>query len=313
MDSINFDLDPEIRSCPLCSNGSFKILSCEGTFELSRCHNCGMLYTRNPPNAESKKVYYEMMARKRMDSARALGVGYYTLSNQIKSVPLYSQALRAIRDYFPNGTVRIIDVGCAGGLFLLGAQVVEDAFNTDKPSRFDVRGVAFEPMEKRDTETYSGAQVCIIEEAGEKLLNWADVVTMFNVLEHVNDLKKCLQTVTLITRDEGFVLVDVPNSSVMELRGRLLGRWPHLNLYEHINFFTPGRLDDLMRQHGFDCVNRLPGLIQGASGFGVRPTFKQWLRWVLASILFLVTRHRIQVFSHITSVYVSKRRSNTKK
>jgi SAM-dependent methyltransferase len=246
-----------------------------------------------------------------MDTARALGVGYYTLANQIKSAPLYSQALCVIRDYFPNGTVRIVDLGCGGGLFLLGAQVVEDAFNTDKPSRFDVQGVAFDPMEKRDTERYSGVQVCMIEEAGDKLLNWADVVTMFNVLEHVNDLKECLRTVTRIIRDEGFVLVDVPNSSVMALRGRLLGGWPHLNLHEHINYFTPRRLDNLMKRHGLDCVNRLPGLIQGASGFGVRPTLKQWLRWVLASILFLLTRHRIQVFSHITSVYVKKREGNT--
>jgi 2-polyprenyl-3-methyl-5-hydroxy-6-metoxy-1,4-benzoquinol methylase len=270
-----------------------------------------MAYTRNPPTGESKKVYYEMMARRRMDTGRIIGVGYYTLANQIKSVPLYSQALCVIRNYFPNGTVRIVDFGCGGGLFLLGAQVAEDAFNTDRPSRFDVRGVAFDPMEKRDTERYSGVKVCMIEEAGEKLLNWADVVTIFNVLEHVNDLKECLRTVTRIIRDGGFVLVDVPNGSVMALRGRLLGRWPHLNLHEHINYFTPRGLDDLMKRHGFDCVNRLPGLIQGASGFGVRPTLKQWLRWVLASILFLLTQQRIQMFSHITSVYVKKKKGNT--
>lgn len=306
MDFVNFEFQTESRGCPVCSNSSFRILSQEGIFELCCCKNCGMLYTRNPPTIDSKKMFYEAMACRRKDTAGAIGVAHYTLANQIKSIPLYSQALCAIRNHFPNGTVNIVDVGCAGGLFLLGAQVVENGFNIDKPSRFNVRGVAFESREQRDTERYTGAETFMIEEAGEKLRNWADIVTIFNVLEHVNDPGRCLETVNLMLRTGGLVFVDVPNSFVLALRGRVLRRWPHLDLHEHINHFTPRRLDVLMRRQGFDCDSHLPGLVQGASGFGSRPTMKQWARWLVASILFLATRQRLQVFPHMTTVYIRK-------
>jgi 2-polyprenyl-3-methyl-5-hydroxy-6-metoxy-1,4-benzoquinol methylase len=172
----------------------------EGDFELFYCQ-CGMLYTRNPLTAASKQSYYDDMARRCQDSRRKLGTAHYTLANQIKSVPLYSQSIREIIAPFSQGDVNVVDLGCAGGLFLLGLQVVEDEFNIDVASRFKVRGVAFDPREKTDTERYAGCPAFMIEEAGEKLRDWADVVTMFNLLEHVNNPAECLATVRSILRD----------------------------------------------------------------------------------------------------------------
>lgn len=228
----------EIRSCPICQSGRGDKKGQEGRFDLYQCLDCGMLYTRNPMTVESKKTYYEVMADRRRDSLENLKTAHYTLAGQIKSVPLYSHALYAINRLFPTGEVNIADVGCAGGLFLLGAQVVEDGFNLDRPPRFRVCGVAFDQREKADTEMYAGCPVYLFDEARLQLAGWADVVTMFNVLEHVNDPQGCLALVRVILKNGGVLLVDVPNNQVMRWKSKISGRWPSLDLGEHINHFT---------------------------------------------------------------------------
>ncbi len=303
---MTFDFETEMRACPVCNSNAYRLQSRQDVFALVRCRDCGMLYTHNPPTTASKLAYYNEMARRRASSDAAVSRAFFTLANQIKSVPLYSNALCAIRNRYPQGTVHLVDVGCGGGLFLLGAQVAEDAFNIDRVPRFNISGVAFDPMEKRDTEKFAGCPVLMIEQAGEKLSHWADVVTMFNVLEHVNDPAKCLATAKRMLQDAGILVVDVPNNQVVSWRGRFLRRWPRLDLCEHINHFTPATLDRLMKSMGFELSDRLGGLVQAAAGFGLRTTLKQRLRWAVASVLFRATVKKFQVFPHMTVLYVKK-------
>ncbi len=303
---MTFRFETEPRPCPVRNSIARRLESSQETFWLVRCRDCGMLYTHNPPTLASKLAYYATRATRRADTGGAVSAAFYTLANQIKSVRLYSIALRAIRDRYPQDAVNIVDVGCGGGLFLLGAQVVEDAFNIERAPRFNVRGVAFDPMEKRDTEKHAGCPVFMIDQDAEKLADWADVVTMFNVLEHVNDPEKCLRIGRRMLRDDGLLVVDVPNNQLVAWRGKLLNRWPRLDLGEHINHFTPKTLDRLMERSGFRPVSRLLGLVQGAAGFGTSPTPKQRLRWLLAAVLFLATRKKLQIFPHMTVLYAKK-------
>ena len=244
------------------------------------------------------------------DSRSSLHTAFYTLANQIKSIRLYSNAIHAIRQHYPDGDTNIVDVGCAGGLFLLAVQVAEDAFNLDKPSRFNAIGVAFDPKEKKDTEKYSGCQTFMLEDVEKNISNWADVVTMFNVLEHVDHTSHCLRMVRTILKDTGILVIDVPNNQVMKWRVNLLRKWPSLDLGEHINHFTPKTIDLLMELNGFERLGRLPGLIQGASGLGIKPTSKQLIRWIVSNIVFYITMHRVQIFPHMTIIYSKKKRGS---
>ena len=300
---VGFSFQTEERVCPVCGSNAYLAEARQEAFCLGRCRDCSMLYTRNPPTLTSKLEYYGAMARHRMDSTSAVTEAFSTLANQIKSVPLYSLALSAIRNHFPQGSVNLVDVGCAGGLFLLGTQVVEDAFNIDRAPRFNVRGVAADPLEKKDTEMYAGCPVVMLDQAAEVLTDWADVVTMFNVLEHVGNPSGVLGVARQMLRDSGLLLVDVPNNQVVDWHAKVLGHWSHLDLGEHINYFTPQSLDHLMDRSSFRRVRRLRGLIQGASGFGTRPTAREWLRWLFASVAFSATCSKLHVFPHVTGLY----------
>ena len=292
------------RLCPVCGSADREgPLSREGEFALVRCRVCRMLYTHAVRSVEAKTAFYQRLAEQREDTTTALNPAHYGLANQIKSCRLYDRVLTSIRDAFPSGDVHLVDVGCAGGLLLLAAQVVEDGYNCGTAPRFKVRGISIDPREQRETERNVGCPVETPERAAEMWAGWADVVTAMNTLEHVNDPRHMLAGLRAVLRPGGQCIIDVPNNYVLERRAAVQGRWPLLDIGEHINHFVPATLDRLMVESGFVAVERLPGLLRGVESLGVRPSMPQIVRWAGARVVMAMTRGGVQAFPHMTMVY----------
>jgi 2-polyprenyl-3-methyl-5-hydroxy-6-metoxy-1,4-benzoquinol methylase len=295
----------EERDCPACgSSARTGTLSREGEFELVRCRECRMLYTHRVRSIAGKIEHYDQMARERMDTTSGLSPAHYGLANQIKSVGLYERVLQFIVKTMPTGNVNFVDVGCAGGLLLLAAQSV-DGYNCGVPPRFQVRGISIDPRERSETERSVGCPVLFPDEAAEEWAGWADVVTLMNVLEHVDDPLALLGQLKRILKAGGLLVIDVPNNAVVSLRGGVLGRWPELDLGEHINHFVPGTLDGLLTRAGFAPVRRLFGLFRGIEGIAAAPGMRTGMRWFAASAVMVGTMRKVQLFAHMTMAYRS--------
>jgi 2-polyprenyl-3-methyl-5-hydroxy-6-metoxy-1,4-benzoquinol methylase len=83
-----------------------------------------------------------------------------------------------------------------------------------------------------------------------------DVVLFLDVLEHVQDLRFAVSALYNITATNGMVIVSVPDMTTLastELPYQEFSR-------EHINYFTPTSLSNLMVQHGFHTVFQKSGL-----------------------------------------------------
>jgi hypothetical protein len=116
----------EKRYCPAYGGSSRTgTLSREGEYELVRCHDCRMLYTHCVQSIAGKILHYDRLAQERVDTTSGLSPAHYGLANQIKSVPLYERVLQFIVRTIPTGNINFVDVGCAGGLFLLAAQSID--------------------------------------------------------------------------------------------------------------------------------------------------------------------------------------------
>ena len=124
-----------------------------------------------------------------------------------------------------------------------------------------------------------------------------------NTLEHVNAPLQLLSEIKAILRPGGVLVVDVPNNYVLAHRSRLRGRWPVLELGEHINHFTPSTMDQLVASVGFRPIARLPGLVRGVGGLGQDPGVRKRVRWVIARLLMALTGGAIQTFPHMTMIY----------
>jgi len=81
---------------------------------------------------------------------------------------------------------------------------------------------------------------------------YCEVVTMFDVLEHVFDVEETLAELRRILKPEGLLVIRVPN--VGSLRARIdLESWPHLNP-GHISYFSDATLSALLTRFGFEVL-----------------------------------------------------------
>src|SRR4029434_5588508 len=140
----------------------------------------------------------------------------------------------------------VLDVGCGGGLFLRmlaerGYRVAGLDFSLGA-ARVAWRGNAVPVV----CGTLSNAPLAPNSCAG---------VTMFHVLEHVDDPQSYLAAAHGLLKAGGRVILQVPNAACWQFR--LLGKkWSGLDVPRHLWNFRPRNLDLLLERSGFEVVRR---------------------------------------------------------
>ena len=136
---------------------------------------------------------------------------------------------------------RILDVGCASGLFLRHAL----------QSGWDVTGI--EPSESLCAEAranlggHCDIRCATLEDS--RLAGGFDAITLWDVLEHVPDPLGFLSICRELLRHGGYLVLNVPDLDSLE--ARVLGRrWPLL-LPEHLNYFNRDSLRLCGERAGF--------------------------------------------------------------
>ncbi len=162
-----------------------------------------------------------------------------------------AQRLRLLRGVAAPGA-RLIDAGAGRGRFVAQARAAGyDAIGVE-PS---IRGVDYARERYGVALTHAGIEDAAVA-AGS-----ADVVTLWHVLEHVEDPEATLRTLGSWLVPGGVLLVGVPNLS--SLQARLGGsRWWHLDLPRHHTHFTARGLRTLLRREGFDIVREQHVLLE---------------------------------------------------
>jgi SAM-dependent methyltransferase len=185
-----------------------------------RCRQCRFGF-REVPSSESELV--ELYRHMDSQLYNAEGKGRSTTSKAY---------LHMVQNYVRRKG-RLLDVGCASGLFLRHAM----------DAGWDVVGV--EPAEGlcRTARELLGPQA---EIHGSTLqathFNPAsfDAITLWDVLEHVPDPVSFLERCASVLKPGGYLFAKVPDLD--SLQSRLLGsRWPLL-LPEHLSYFNVGSL-----------------------------------------------------------------------
>ncbi|MCX6626477.1 MAG: class I SAM-dependent methyltransferase [Candidatus Solibacter sp.] len=174
--------------------------------------------------------------------------------------------LRIVQRHQPPG--RMLDVGCASGLFLKMAS----------GAGWAVEGI--EPSEKlystAATELAGIGQVhCGTLEESDLPQESFDAITIWDVLEHVPDPVGFLARCQSLLKQQGHLYLNVPNLDSKE--ARLLGkRWPLL-LAEHVNYFNRNSLTICGQKAGLEWLR-----------FGQRPS-----SFSAGYILYRLAQHNI--------------------
>jgi len=147
--------------------------------------------------------------------------------------------LRQVLAHCQSG--RLLDVGCATGGFLEVA----------RENGFDVVGVEVSGAAAECARRQYGLEVLEGDLSSASLPSKSvDVVTMWDVIEHLPDPGRVLLEAARVLRPGGVLLLTTGDSS--SLWARVTGRcWPLLTPPQHLFFFTPLSLKKLLAANGF--------------------------------------------------------------
>jgi len=140
---------------------------------------------------------------------------------------------------------RVLDVGCAGGAFLVAARDTGFEPHGVEPNRW---------MAAFGRRTYNLDIQDGILEAGMFPEQNFDVVTLWDVIEHLPNPHETLTLIRGLLKPDGLLLVNYPD--IASIAARALGsRWPFW-LSVHLLYYTPATMSRQLERAGFSPLWR---------------------------------------------------------
>ncbi len=212
------------ETCLICQSGRLSDLETFASSYLCKCGSCGFVFSRKIPADEELNEHY-------------LGYGRNDYLSPV-TIKRYNELLDQFEKY--RVTNRMLDVGCGIGYFL------EEA----KKRGWEVYGteytdVAVDICKDKGIIMHSGMLNTVNYD-----LESFDVITSFEVLEHIYNPLEELSSFYQLLRKEGAVYVTTPNFNSL-LRYRLKADYDMICYPEHLSYYTPRTLKNVFEKSGF--------------------------------------------------------------
>jgi SAM-dependent methyltransferase len=221
--------------CPLCGGSSHRPLFEKQGFTFVRCADCRLVFV-NPQVREDV-----VLSEYRTAETNDLWFDVLTSERQLAlDREKFTEILDLLEPYKGDG--RLLDVGCSIGLFL----------DLARERGWTGVGIEFAPRALAYARQQYGLEVLDVplDEAGFADESF-DAVGLLSVLEHTNEPRRMLGDVARVLRPGGAVYVVVPN--VESLACRVLhGGARTFDGRNHLVYFSPSTLSDLLDRCGFD-------------------------------------------------------------
>lgn len=237
-----------------------RLMRLPGTFSLVRCQQCGLVYLNPRPTMKEIGHYYP----------EEYGPYKVTRENQQSWTALldhsygYWKRARLVNAAYPQGG-HILDVGCASGDFL---------HMMERMDHWEVHGVEVSAEASRYGRECYGLEIDTGELADAHYPDARfDVITIWDVLEHVHDPTGTLSEMHRILKPDGLAIIRVPNLNTWD--ARLFGPyWVGLDAPRHLYVFSAETLTALLHKTGFQ-VRQLRSVMLGYLPFALSVQF--WL------------------------------------
>jgi len=233
--------------CNLCGSDNYIIhlirkdfnLYVDGEFRLVKCNVCGLVYQNPRPSiAEFSNIYPEEYDQYTDNSL----LSQSKITRLDRQYGLNKQA-KAILQYKSTG--KLLDIGCATGEFL---HTIANLPN------WEVYGV--EPSSyagniastRYDIDVKTG---CLEKDDFPKA--YFDVVTMWNVIEHLPDPKTSLEYIHDFLKEDGVLIFNTPLLESVDAR-IYKASWIGYELPRHFFVFSDLTIRFLLQEVGFEII-----------------------------------------------------------
>lgn len=229
------------HACYLCNNTTELFLT-KNNYRIYRCSSCGLARTDlNKRYDEFVKEHYDR-GFFTGDPTRSAYVDYGRDKKVI--VRNLAKFLKHLQKIKPSG--RVLDVGCAYGYFI--EMALAAGFDAHG---FDASEFAARQAQKR--VGHSRIQTGTIQSVKYPEATF-DVITLFDVFEHLGDPLADLITLRKLLTDDGIIVIATGNTK--SLAAQVFGRrWTFYIPPQHLFFFDRDTLTRILDQAGFTPVS----------------------------------------------------------
>ncbi len=230
----------EKEKCYLCKNNTASKAFSKQGWNILHCNNCG-LYSLDFKGSYFNfiKDYYNKLfftgSKKRAGYCNYEGDHWAEKKNMLNY-------LNGIRRFNKKGT--LLDIGCATGIFLQEAE----------KKKFDVYGLDVSSYAIKIAKKRFGGRVkkTSIEKSNFPK-NHFDVITMFDVIEHLQDPRKVLLTTSNHLKKGGLLVINT--GDVDSITAKIQGKsWHFFIPPQHFFYFSKKTLTNLLEQTGFRVI-----------------------------------------------------------
>lgn len=228
--------------CPLCKSENISsfltakdhLLTGE-SFDIFYCHSCNFRFTQNVPSADEIGKYYQSADYiSHSDTRKGMMNKLYHFGRTFMLKKKYVMVKYAVKGN------RLLDIGCGTGYF--------PAYMKQKG--YQVTGVETDPKARAFAEKEFGIRVYSPEDfISKKIEGKFDVITLWHVLEHLDDFNLYLDRMLEQLSPGGSLVIALPNSSALDARYYKVF-WAGYDVPRHLWHFTPLTLKILAEKHG---------------------------------------------------------------
>ena len=208
-------------------------------FEVLECEQCGLLFTHPRPDPDRIGAYYESDAYLSHQENKTGLVP--TLYEKVKAVNLRRKRKLAL-DVVKHG--RLLDIGCGVGDFL---RVVKDQGwdvvgiePSDQAKSIAAKRLGFTPLDPSDA--------CNLPE------HTFDVITLWHVFEHVDDLHAQMAVFERLLKPGGLLLLALPNYQSFDAK-HYKDAWAAWDVPRHLNHFNKDFLCRAILDNGYNLID----------------------------------------------------------
>jgi len=231
------------QTCEICRSKLNATRFSKGGVTLWACKKCQLGVVLPKPSHDEVKKYYQ----------DAYSSGNYLkvveIGKQVKSHK-FERLLNLIRKELKiNGFAgkSILDVGCGDGIFLNLAK---------GKGCVDLTGVEIAENAANKAAAMIGENnvfIGTIEEYAQMARRKHSFITLFDLIEHVEDVVQLMNTVDNLLEKDGQIVLTTPNWR--SFYAFVLGaRWPYFIPTEHLSFFTPRTIEYMAKKYNYHVM-----------------------------------------------------------
>lgn len=211
-------------------------------FQVYRCKECGLIFL---DGIEVNKKYYDKYYEEDYYKRGGVNLGpsglFLNLLSRFSTNRKQKLILKVLGK--KKGKISILDIGCGTGGFL-------ESLDTSRFDKYgcEVSSEGYKACVKKGLSVYHG-DVCGIDFKDKKF----DVVTLWHVLEHIENPKKVFEKIRESLSDDGVLIFQVPNTDGLGFR---IGReyWFHMDSPRHLILYNRKSVEKLCQINNFKVI-----------------------------------------------------------